>query len=190
MARNTKRELGNALKKLLREKPLNRITVKDLVADANVNRQTFYYNFSDVYALMDWVIDGELHHVLDVPPTVENWQSCAIKLLRYLSDNADLTINAFHSFSRDQLELYLISALKPIFSAILTSQSQGLRISETDRTMILRLYTHAFASLILDWIRGGMESDPAEDIAELHRLTHGSLHYILEQCAAPEDEKP
>lgn len=186
MARNTKRELGNALKKLLSEKPLNRITVKDLVAEANVNRQTFYYNFSDVYALLDWVIDEELHQVLDLPPTVENWQDCAIKLLRCLSDNSSLTINVFHSFSRDQLELYLISALEPIFSAILTSQSQGLRISATDQVMILRLYTHAFASLTLDWIRGGMESDPAEDIAELHRLLHGTLRHILEQCAASE----
>lgn len=186
MARNTKRELGEALKLLLREKPLNRITVKDLVAVANVNRQTFYYNFSDVYDLLDWVIGRELQQVLDVQPTVENWQSCAVTLLRYLSDNADLTINAFHSFSRDQLELYVISALEPIFSAILTSQSQGFRISETDRAMILRLYTHSFASLTLDWIRGGMESDPAEDLAALHRLTHGTLRHILEQCTTPE----
>ncbi|HCY78991.1 MAG TPA: dihydroxyacetone kinase transcriptional activator DhaS, partial [Clostridiales bacterium] len=55
MASSTKEALGNALKKMLSVKPIDKITVKDLVEECGVNRQTFYYHFDDVYDLLEWV---------------------------------------------------------------------------------------------------------------------------------------
>ena len=57
MASSTKEALGNALKKMLSVKPIDKITVKDLVEECGVNRQTFYYHFADIYALMDWTLE-------------------------------------------------------------------------------------------------------------------------------------
>ena len=45
MSQTTKRALAASLKKLLLEKPLDKITVIDIVEDCEVNRQTFYYHF-------------------------------------------------------------------------------------------------------------------------------------------------
>ena len=47
----------NAIKasfiKLLSERPLSQIKVKDIVADCGVNRNTFYYYFHDIPSLID-----------------------------------------------------------------------------------------------------------------------------------------
>lgn len=45
MAKNTKLSLSTALLELLEAKPLDKITVTELVKKCGVNRQTFYYNF-------------------------------------------------------------------------------------------------------------------------------------------------
>ena len=45
LAPSTKLALANALKKLLQKKFLDDITVKELVEECEVNRQTFYYHF-------------------------------------------------------------------------------------------------------------------------------------------------
>ena len=48
VAPSTKQALAASLKKLLRRKFLDDITVKEIVADCTVNRQTFYYHFQDI----------------------------------------------------------------------------------------------------------------------------------------------
>lgn len=45
MSQMTKQALANSLKSLLQKKTLNKITIKDIVDDCGVNRQTFYYHF-------------------------------------------------------------------------------------------------------------------------------------------------
>ena len=42
VSQTTKRALEASLKKLLLEKPLNKITINDITEDCGVNRMTFY----------------------------------------------------------------------------------------------------------------------------------------------------
>ena len=53
---NYKRALEASLKKLLLQKPLNKITINDITEDCGVNRMTFYYHFKDIYDLVDWIM--------------------------------------------------------------------------------------------------------------------------------------
>ena len=45
MANFTKKAIQESFLRLLMERPLSQITVKDVVADCGVNRNTFYYYF-------------------------------------------------------------------------------------------------------------------------------------------------
>ena len=49
---STREALKSALLRLLEERPLREITVKDLVQSCGVNRNTFYYHFKDIPALL------------------------------------------------------------------------------------------------------------------------------------------
>ena len=46
MSTITKRALEASLKKLVKTKPLNKITVSDITDDCGINRMTFYYHFN------------------------------------------------------------------------------------------------------------------------------------------------
>lgn len=48
----TKQALGNALKALMLEKSINKITVRELTAYCGLTRHTFYNHFQDVYELL------------------------------------------------------------------------------------------------------------------------------------------
>ena len=63
MSQMTKQALANSLKSLLQKKTLNKITIKDIVDDCGVNRQTFYYHFQDVYDLVDWNVYHSVNRV-------------------------------------------------------------------------------------------------------------------------------
>ena len=50
----TKYRMAESIKGLMARMPLDKITVKDIVADCGLTRQTFYRNFQDKYDLVNW----------------------------------------------------------------------------------------------------------------------------------------
>ena len=48
MASFTKKAIRDSFVKLLNEKPLSQITIRDIVDDCGVNRNTFYYYYQDL----------------------------------------------------------------------------------------------------------------------------------------------
>lgn len=57
---DTKRKLAMALKELLQEKPLKKITIQDIVEKSHMTRQSFYYHFQDIYEVLELICQYEL----------------------------------------------------------------------------------------------------------------------------------
>ncbi len=60
----TKKAIHNAFAKLLSQKELNDITIKDIADLADINRKTFYNYYSGVYAVID-EIENEIINALE-----------------------------------------------------------------------------------------------------------------------------
>lgn len=65
----------NAIKasfiKLLSERPLSQIKVKDIVADCGVNRNTFYYYFHDIPSLIEDMVTEEAEYIIQKYPSAD-----------------------------------------------------------------------------------------------------------------------
>lgn len=46
---HTKQQLASALKVLMAERPMDKITISDLTAICKIRRQSFYYHFENIY---------------------------------------------------------------------------------------------------------------------------------------------
>lgn len=46
-------EIKTSLKKLLNDKPLDKITVKDIIENCCTNRKTLYYHFNNIYNVFE-----------------------------------------------------------------------------------------------------------------------------------------
>ena len=64
MAQFTKKAIIDAFIELIGERPFDKITVKDIVTRCGVNRNTFYYYFEDIYALVDELFKIETQNIL------------------------------------------------------------------------------------------------------------------------------
>mgnify|MGYP000831033955 FL=1 len=105
MSQITKRALASALKELLEHKPLNKITIADITEQCGVNRQTFYYHFQDIYALLEWIYTTDAQRLLEGKRDGDTWQQGFLQVLEYIRDNRALVRNTYHSVSRELLEL-------------------------------------------------------------------------------------
>jgi AcrR family transcriptional regulator len=63
--RRTRKLLQDALQKLLSTKSFDEISVQDITDAATVNRATFYDHYTDKFALLDAMVAGGFHQLLD-----------------------------------------------------------------------------------------------------------------------------
>lgn len=52
VSEQTKQQLASALKTLMAQKPMDKITIADLTGICRIRRQSFYYHFEDIYDLL------------------------------------------------------------------------------------------------------------------------------------------
>ena len=64
MANFTKREIKKTFAELLNQKPLSKISVKDIVDRCGVSRNTFYYYFEDIPTLLNSIVADQADELI------------------------------------------------------------------------------------------------------------------------------
>jgi probable dihydroxyacetone kinase regulator len=179
MSQTTKRALAASLKKLLIEKPLDKITVIDITEDCEVNRQTFYYHFQDIYDLIEWIYISEAGRALDGMKTYDTWQQGFLHICEYVKENKAFVINTYHSVSREFLENFLHHETYNLLIGVVEEKSQGMSVRDEDKSFIANFYKYAFVGLMLEWVRQGMKEDPKNVIEHISVLIQGDISRML-----------
>src|SRR5512140_1225848 len=131
---------------------LSKITVKDLVADCGVNRQTFYYHFEDIYSLLRWMYQTEILDNVSEYKTYATWQEGFLRVFYYVRDNRAFFNNTLYSLGRESLDDFLYNVTFSLLDGVVDEVSQGMNVSEEDKKFIVDFYTHAFVSLLVTWM--------------------------------------
>ena len=179
MSQTTKRALEASLKKLLLQKPLNKITINDITEDCGVNRMTFYYHFKDIYDLVDWILVEDAAKALESKPTFETWTEAFLDILRQVQENKVLVMNVYRSMSREQVEQYLYKMLDPMLREFLGRGTQEMTVQDADKQFIIDFYKYALVGMVLEWIRKDMKEDPVRMTDRLNILLHGDFQRAL-----------
>jgi len=73
--------------KMLNKRPLSKITVKDIATACEINRNTFYYYYTDVYALLSEIFQTELQTVIDEYNDTLSWEESFIVAAKFALEN-------------------------------------------------------------------------------------------------------
>ncbi len=157
MASTTKESLGAALKQMLTVKPIDKITVKDLVEICGVNRQTFYYHFDGVYDLLEWVFEEDANRVLPSEVVYEHWRDDVMMFFKYLADNSVFALNIYNSNSRIYMLRYFKRRLQGCIRSFAIIVSEGKNIDRTDFEFVVEFYANGIVGLISQWLDLGMQ---------------------------------
>ena len=64
MAKFTKKAIMDCFLNMLKRKNIDRVTVTDICEECGINRNTFYYYFSDIYDVLDSVLIEDLKKIV------------------------------------------------------------------------------------------------------------------------------
>jgi len=175
MSQMTKRAMEASLKKLLLQKPLNKITISDIAEDCGISRMTFYYHFKDIYDLVEWVCVEDAARALAGKKTYDTWQEGFLNIFQAVLDNKPFIMNVYRTVSRERIEQYLNPLIHNLVLGVVEEKAVGLTVSEADKNFIAYFYEYALIGVMLDWINGNMKEDPTAIVERASKVLHGNV---------------
>lgn len=181
MAPSTKLALATSLKRLLQKKFLDDITVKEIVEDCEVNRQTFYYHFQDIYDLLHWFLERETAETLQ---DCGCWQDALMAAFRYIQENHLIIYHIYRSGGREHLDCQFFTMSRSLVVTLLEEASAGLALPDKDREFLVDFYMYALAGTMLGWLADDMKEEPAQLAARITFLLEGEFHRVAERFSS------
>lgn len=168
-----------SLLKLLDERPLNKITVKDIVDDCGINRNTFYYHFEDISSLIEAIIINEVDLVMTQYRDISSMEECIEMAMRLCLDHRRALYHIYHSSNRDFLERRLMEICKHAATLFVAKTAGDMNIRPDDRDIIIQSYKCELFGLVIDWLNSGMPEGTEERFLRLCALRNGSIETML-----------
>jgi probable dihydroxyacetone kinase regulator len=154
----TKKALAGSIKKLMKNYPLKKISIKDIVEGCNLNRQSFYYHFRDKYDLVNWIYYTEF--VVRIKKEKLSSWDVMLEACKYFYNNLDFYKNAFRETGQNSFSEYFIEVLHPLITANLhdTFDCQGYH------DFYCKFYEDAIQASISRWLLDGAIIPPEQYI--------------------------
>lgn len=186
MSARTKKALAAALKHQLLQKPLDKITIRDITDDCGISRAAFYYHFRDIYDLIAWACNEDIRAALAGKRIYESWQEGLLQLFEAGYENKTLIENAYRSLERKQIERFLFKHTAALIGSVIEEKSGEFVLSEEEKHFIADFYTYSFVGLMLDWLERGLPDDYPLIVEKTGLVMQNSVARTLENFAAAE----
>lgn len=178
----TKKAIENSFLKLLNETPLSNITVKMIVDDCQINRNSFYYHFQDIPSLVEAIIIQMLDRIIQLIPDDLNISDCLLEISEELDRNKRALLHVWNSGNREIVEKHLLFAcdyaVKRYMECARTLEDYTF-IQEEDLLLVGDFMKCEFYGQITNWLSQNMSFDIIEHTKALSALFAGTFRSAL-----------
>lgn len=185
MPNYTKLAIKESFIKQLGERPLKQITVRSIVEDCGINRNSFYYHYQDIPALIQELVREEADKIIAAHPTVDSLEEGINAVADFASENRRAIMHIYRSANRDIFENELWKVCDYIVTAYASNLFRDRTIDEADRKSILEFFKCQLFGLCIAWLnRGGETPDETRrGIARLCMLQYGVMEEMIRRCS-------
>lgn len=165
----TKMVIRNSFIKLLSQKPISKITIKELCENADVNRATFYAHYQNQYDLLNKI---ETKLIDDINAYLSNYEfkdnidiasKMLEKILDYVKENSDI-FNILLISSGDMT--FQNEFIKIITKQHFSPETRSDSLSKEDAAYIFSFSSSGSIGVIQKWLKDDMKK-PTNELAEL-----------------------
>lgn len=185
MRQTTKEAIAETLLDLLTDNTIEQITVKRLVEECGVNRQTFYYHFCDIYDLMEWAFGHAIEQYLAESPLPEDadWKDRVRHVFRFLYANRRKMLHAYDQENRRIYERVMMKLIRPIIEERVNSCEIVQRVPLDKREFVIKINIWLYTALFFEWLEEGMHDEITTRLDDYFTLVDGGIELALEKFA-------
>ena len=180
----TRNAMAAAMKALMKEKKLSKISISDICGACGMNRNSFYYHFKDIYDLVEWCCLEDARIALQGKKTSSTWHEGLLQIFDAVMENKPFILNVYRCVGREQIENYLFQLTCNLLMGVVTERSKDIPITDKQKIFIADLYKYSFVGIMLDWIKNGMREDYRGIADDTATALYGSIDNAIRNFAA------
>lgn len=177
----TRNAIKQSFIKLLSEHPYSQITVKDIVGDCGINRNSFYYHYQDLPALLEEIVRENCDDLIAVCLPRMTLAECMDAVIQRVAENRRLIMHIYKSMNRDVFERYLWKLSEYIVSAFLSYKLENRVLRETDKKTLFRFYQCEYFGVALGWLESGMNEEVREMVIRIAKVKEGQIEEEIDK---------
>lgn len=176
-----KREIKNSFIKLLTERPISQITVKDIVEDCGVNRNSFYYHFQDIPSLLEEIIVEMTAKVIENLPEESTFEEKVTAALEEINLNKRMIYHIYGSSNREFYEKQLMKICDYVTRTYICSRDYLEKVTSKDLEFVISYLKCELFGQLIDWLNHDMSYDIVEHSRILCRMFAGSMRMVCQK---------
>lgn len=184
----TRRAIMESFWHLLEQRPLGKISVKDIVEACGINRNTFYYHFQDIPDLIEAIVREEADRVVQGHARVDSLEECLNAAVEFVLKNRQAALHMYNSANRDIYEYYLMKTCREVVENYLNTAFADRKVSPEDWEVIAKCYSCQCFGLFIDWLSDGLKADIQPMLSRMCQLRKGMIEEMFDRCAIDETE--
>lgn len=180
----TRKAIADAYLRLLNDYTIDKITVKMITDLVGCSRKTFYYYFTDVYDLTQYVCQQRMQTFIDDSANFDTVRKGFLALAEYLSSDRQVILNMYHGYGKEELERFTWQANYHCVRNFITRYAEGRNIAPEDLDAVIHMYTYMLFGMLVDWVDNNMDTDYMRTLD----IALSGLSHVLDGLSRPQYE--
>ncbi len=168
MKRKTSKEiLSESFREVAAKKPIDKITVQEIVDNCGYSPATFYRNFKDKYDLIAWEHTRNVADIMDKICDSYKWEQTLVDGARWFYSERSYLANLFqHTSGHDSFIRYMTQINCDALKRQILKSGNKEKLSPQEE-LCARTYCLGTVNLTCEWLLGMHEATP-EEIADIY----------------------
>ena len=153
--RTTKELIADSFLELSEKKSVDKITVKEIIANCGLTTTTFYNHFHDKYDLMIWIYATSAEKIMNrIGKDGYQWRDTLSDGVKYAIENKNFLVNAIeHTSGYDSFINNISKVNLKVFLECIKSSGNFKEIP-ADIKILAKIYVYGTVCMMCEWLIG------------------------------------
>lgn len=177
---HTKNQIMDCALRMAEKKPVNKITVRDIVEECEITRNTFYYYFHDIYDVYTCYIDIRIDEL--VKQADLDGEAAVFDFLELCTKYKKVFLNLYRSIGYERLSRFTAGKLERLIIMAARKEYDIDSIPRQDLEMICAFYEDAIFGILIRWLRDRRYDEPdalKRSLERIRVLFEGQLDLLI-----------
>ncbi len=147
-----KRRIAEAFLECSKRKSVDKITVKDLVEECDISRQTFYYHFQDILSVLEWSFEQSMNEALQYCLKADSTEEAIRIMVEHGRQGKEILRRLLQSQKRAFVEMTLIKITEQSLEKLMINKNPALNMSVFEKDALLTFYASGIAGVLMKYL--------------------------------------
>lgn len=174
MPADMKRLIAETFFRMVKHGNIDKITVKALIEECHISRQTFYYHFQDIMDVLEWTVRQKTQQLVEQSLQAEDMRSVLKIFVSDAVERFPMLRKLMESQRRAQIEQIMLDGIEVYLKELAESNSHDLAVNYADRELLIRYNACGLVGVLLAYA-GKKNLDQDRLVLQLERILKGEL---------------